>query len=167
MTKHLNFSRQACAIESAAKLNPNRDIYVLFTTPVGSVTSESELPVIGAMNKYPNIYLRNVNIYNFSKGTPAEQWIMEDRIISSSSFIFHISDYLRLVTLYKYGGSYFDTDFIFIRSIDNLPSTFIASTGPLKSNQEPDPLNGALGFDSKGVGHKIAEMVLRYFSKYI
>lgn len=68
-----------------------------------------------------------MDIYNFFKGTPDEQWIKQDYILSSPFFRYHLTDYLRLIALYKFSGMYFDTDFIFLKTFDGgFPPNFAA-----------------------------------------
>lgn len=149
--------RQACSIESAAKLNPNRDVYILFVTPVGFV-KEPESPIIAALKSYQNIHFRNVDIYEFSKNTPAEQWIKQDRIFTSAFFVAHLSDYLRLIALFKFGGIYQDLDFVNIKSFDSLPPNFAPQETPSCAYIN----NSVLGFESNDVGHTIVERILRF-----
>lgn len=139
-------------------MNPKRDIFVLFIGQVGSISNEPDLPIVTALKSYSNVYLRNVDIYNFSKGTPAEQWIKQDHILSSPFYRWHLSDYLRLIALYKYGGMYFDTDFIFLKTFDG---SFPPNFGALQSPKMESLANAILGFESTDVGHKMVGMILR------
>lgn len=110
---------------------------------------------MAALKSYPNIHFRNVNLYDFSVGTIAEKWIKKDLILSSEFHFTHLSDYLRLITLNKFGGIYFDTNFVFQKRF----------VGPPNFGGEiaPDLIsNAVIGFDSRFVGHTIVEMVLRY-----
>lgn len=142
-------------MESAAKWNPNRDIFVLFTAKVGYETNEPPSTIIRALKSYPNVYFRNVNWYNFAIGTPAEHWIKKNIIFESKFFLAHLSDLIRLLSLYKFGGLYFDLDFVFKKNLDFLPSNFAGA----ESNDVIN--NAALGFEANGVGHKIIETILR------
>lgn len=152
--------RQRCAIESAALMNPNRDVYVLFLSPVGFVLSDADSPVIAALKSYPNVHFRNLDIYQLSKNTPAEGWIKKDRIFLSENFLFHMSYYIRLVIIYKFGGAYFDLDLIVVKSLDDLPPNFAPQEQ--RADKEYRINNSVLGFESTDVGHQIAEMILRF-----
>lgn len=108
--------RQACAIESAAKANSNSDIFVLFVTPVGFGKNGSELPpILQALQSYPNIYFRNLNITKAVANTPAEKWIPSGELFKSKYLSVHMSDFLRLVVLFHFGGTYMDLDYIIIK----------------------------------------------------
>lgn len=151
----ISIPRQACAIESAAKWNPKRDIYVLFTSPVGLVSNDS---IIDALLSYPNIHFRNLNPYTYSTGTPAEDWFKTDEIFLSRFPVAHMADYLRFLTLFRYGGVYSDLDVVFLKNLDDLPPNFSGAESTI------DVAIGVMGFEEKDVGHKIIEMIVRYFS---
>lgn len=147
--------RQACAIESAAKWNSNRDIFIIFAAQVGFNAKKSYSPVINALKTYPNVHFRTVDWYKYAIGTPAEQWIKKDIIFKSKYFNVHLSDLLRLVTLYKFGGVYFDLDFVIQSNLDNLSPNFAGA------QIENDINNAVFGFERNGVGHKLIDMILR------
>lgn len=126
--------------------------------PVGFVLNEPDSPVLEALKSYRNVHFRHVDIYRFSKNTPAAQWIQEDHMFLSRNYRYHLSDYLRLITLYKFGGIYFDMDFIVLQNFDNLPPNF----APQEKFDMEYINNSVLGFESKNVGHQIVEMILRF-----
>lgn len=150
------FRRQACAIESAAKWNPNRDIFILFASPVGFSNNGTVSPIIQALQSYPNIHFRTLNLHTYSENTPAEQWFKTDEIFLSNYLVAHMADYLRFLTLYKFGGIYFDLDVVIQRNLDSLPANF---AGAEASNYVAI---GALGFNSSDAGHEIVEMIVRF-----
>uniref|UniRef100_A0A7G3A807 Putative alpha-14-n-acetylglucosaminyltransferase n=1 Tax=Lutzomyia longipalpis TaxID=7200 RepID=A0A7G3A807_LUTLO len=90
-------SRQACAIESAAKMNPKWDVFVLFASPVGYFNKTS-LPLIDALASYDNIHFRNVNLWDYAIGTPIYNWIRDGQIFYSSYMNSHVSDFLRYLS---------------------------------------------------------------------
>lgn len=127
---------------------------MLFAAPVGLSDSE----YISALKSYRNIHFRNVNWYNYAIGTLAEQWIKEDFIHQSQHHLYHLSVFLRFLSLYKFGGIHFDLDFIVQQNMDSMPRNFAGA----ETNNSVDI--AVLGLKSKGVGHKIARMLLRYAS---
>lgn len=149
------FKRQACSIESAAKWNPDRDVFVIFTAPVGFIPNETTSLIFKVLESYPNIHFRNLNLVNYSIGTPGEDWIKWNAIYYSRYLNKHMADYLRLITLYKFGGIYLDFNVMVLRNIANLPLNFAGA----KSDEWAS--NDVMGFESDCVGHKIVEMVLR------
>lgn len=139
-----------------AKWNPHRDIFVLFAAPVEHISNETISPIINALQFYPNIQLRNVNPITYSIGTPAQDWIKTNRIFLSSYLDTHLSEYLRFLTLYKFGGIHIDLDMIVLANFDHLPLNFAGA----ESNNHTNI--GAIGFGSDRLGHRIIEMVLRF-----
>lgn len=92
---------------------------------------------------------------NYSMGTPAEEWFKRKAIYYSRYLNAHMADYLRLITLYHFGGIHLDFDVIVLRNIGKLPPNFAAATSDEWIS------NGAMGFESDCVGHKIVEVILR------
>lgn len=133
------------------------EVYVLFAAPVGFVSDKPDSGYISALKSYPNINFKNVNWYNYAIGTLAEQWIKKDLIFRSppSHRISHLSDFLRFISLYRFGGIHFDLDFIIQKNLQVLPRNFAGA-------ETNNSVNVAiLGLESQGNGHKIAEMALR------
>lgn len=117
--RKLNY-RQLCSIESLAFHNPNLTIYVLFTDRgEPSTLSEpfklKELQVL--KKKYGNVNAGLINLNNFVAGTALEHWYhcvsWRDGPYSSA----HLSDGLRLITLSKFGGYFFDLDLVHMRPV--------------------------------------------------
>lgn len=99
-------NRQACAIESTTKLNPDRDVFVLFASPVGFSNDYSATisPQIAALMSYPNIYMRNVDLWTFVRGTPFEHFFQSDKLFLSEHLVAHMADFLRLLSLYTFAA---------------------------------------------------------------
>jgi lactosylceramide 4-alpha-galactosyltransferase len=128
-------SRQACSIESAgevcavevvgiamsqfcvfsARAYPNTKVFVLFLTKT-DVVRLNHTSLLDALTEYDNVHLRLVNIYEFSKGTPLEAFVHSDELDKSRFQVSHTSDVLRFLTLWKFGGTYFDLDVIVKRN---------------------------------------------------
>lgn len=117
--------RQACAIESAARLHPNRDIFVLFASPVG-VNENAILPQFyKQIQLYGNVHVRNINLWRYSANTPAGEWLKTNELFESSYLFEHMSDIVRAITLYRFGGYHMDLDMIVQRNVDALGENFI------------------------------------------
>lgn len=89
--------RQACAIESAAKMNPSLDVFLLFASPV-SFNNDTLQSFVDVLLTYPNIHLRNVNLWTYSENTPIMDWIQTEKLFQSKYLNSHISDFLRYLT---------------------------------------------------------------------
>lgn len=100
-------SRQACAIESAARANVNHSIFVTFSSNVG-FRNTSLLPLIDAVLLYPNVQINLLDFDRYLKNTPIENVITKEKVSSSSFKILLESNILRLTSLWKYGGTYID-----------------------------------------------------------
>lgn len=149
--------RQACAIESAAKLNLDWDVFVLFASPRGFY-NDSTIPIhpiIRALRSYPNIYMRNIDLWTYSKNTPLDDWFRHDKIFHSQYLNSHVSDLLRYLSLYKFGGTYLDLDVVVQQNFNNIPSNYAGA------ESENFVAAGAINLDHNGIGHEIAELCVR------
>ena len=103
--------RQACAVASAAKTNPDSKIYLLYTCSIiGNLGDSPEY--VKEMLSYPNIRIWKLVISDYIKGTPLETWDFLRKVRASKWPVIHASDILRIITLWKYGGTYLDMDFV-------------------------------------------------------
>lgn len=117
--------RQACAIESAALLNPNWGVFVLFASPVGILNGTNESPpIMSALKSYPNIHFRNIDLWTYSANTPLEDWFLSDKLFRSQYLNSHISDFLRYVSLFKFGGTYLDLDVVVQKTFENISANY-------------------------------------------
>jgi lactosylceramide 4-alpha-galactosyltransferase len=106
--------RQACAVASAAYTNPDTKVYLLYTCPIiGNLGNSPEY--VKQMLSYPNVRIWKLVISEYMKGTPLETWDYMGKIRSSKWPLSHASDILRFITLWKYGGTYMDLDFVILK----------------------------------------------------
>lgn len=147
-------NRQACAIESAAKWNPNRDIFVIFASKVG-FPSTFNSSLFAALQTYPNIYFRNMNFTTYSAHTPMYDFFKSDQLFLSKYLISHTSDFLRYTSMVKFGGIYLDLDVVVQESLESMPLNFAAA------ESKNFVAIGAIGFQSDGIGHEIAKLCTR------
>lgn len=104
--------RQACAYESAAKVHPDSEILVLFPSPI-SLGTQSTL--VTELLKYPNIKLVHIDMEKYFSDTPLEDFYKQGKLEKSYWPKSHASDALRYLTLWRYGGTYLDSDIVMIR----------------------------------------------------
>lgn len=83
--------RRACAVESAAKTNPDRDVFVIFVSPVGYPDDELS-PTFDGLQSYPNIHLRNLNFPKLMENTPVEKWCVQLKKISTNRLFVSINE---------------------------------------------------------------------------
>ncbi|CAG9806897.1 unnamed protein product [Chironomus riparius] len=94
----LDNPRIACSIESAARVNQDARIYLFFLTNSSRVVLKYSEQV-KILLSYDNIYIRFLNIYEFSKGTDLEDLKANDIILNSKYPIEHMADVMRALIL--------------------------------------------------------------------
>lgn len=153
-TINLN-ARQLCAVESAAKNSPNWNVYVLFAANVGFLndTSSLEYKMLDAvLSSYANIKFLRLNITHYADGTPLSDWMREGKMFDSDYINSHLSDVLRYLTLYKYGGTYLDLDVVVLKNLDE------AGVNYSGAESDEDVAAGFMNMEPTGFGHQVAEM---------
>ncbi|CAB3368006.1 Hypothetical predicted protein [Cloeon dipterum] len=114
-------ARQACAVESAALLHPDADVYLLLLSPPPELDVRRQNPsVANLMDGYRNVHVLYFNLVDYFKGGPLEQWFRSGALRASNFEQSHTSDAFRYYTLWKYGGTYMDLDIILLRSLSAL-----------------------------------------------
>uniref|UniRef100_A0A182QPW0 Alpha 1,4-glycosyltransferase domain-containing protein n=1 Tax=Anopheles farauti TaxID=69004 RepID=A0A182QPW0_9DIPT len=147
-------ARQACAIESAARANPEWNVYVLFAAPVG-FRNRTAQPIIEALLEYRNVHLRFVNLTTYANETPLEEWMQNGEIFRSLYMNSHLSDVMRYLTLYKYGGTYLDLDVIVRQSFEKMEPNYAGAESVRWVAA------GVMNLETKGHGHELADMCVR------
>nr|XP_016945700.1 lactosylceramide 4-alpha-galactosyltransferase [Drosophila suzukii] len=155
-------ARQACAIESAALHNPNFQVFVLFAGPTyrisaGVHNNSHPQTLVEAILSYSNVHLRRLNLESYAAGTPMEEWLKDGRLSRSKYLFSHISDFLRYLTLYRYGGLYLDMDVVVLRNMEKVPPNYTGA----ESNTHLAA--GVMSLAATGFGHEIAASCLRDF----
>ena len=143
--------RQACAIESLARLNPNTSVHLLMT----SQNIDYDSPVIKTLlaNFPSNFNVTSIDVGDYLTDTPLEHWYFCTTWNYGPYPVVHLSDALRLLTLFKFGGYYFDLDIIHIRSLSSLRNFFVAE-------DQKKVGNDVLHVDR---GHRLIELALEEF----
>ena len=116
--------RQACAIESLARLNPNTSVHLLMTSQQIDYNS----PILKSLlaNFPSNFQVTSINVGDYITGTPLERWYFCTNWNYGPYPVTHFSDALRFLTIYKFGGYYFDLDVIQLRPLNSLRNFFVA-----------------------------------------
>lgn len=89
--------RQACAIESAAKMNPHMDVYVLFSSPgVLKFEGDESDNIIQSLLSYRNVHLLHLDYEKYTRNTPIAELYRSGLIEKNVDFaVAHASDMLR------------------------------------------------------------------------
>ena len=77
------------------------------------------------IENYPNIHIKYININTFLEETVLHRLWQEDKVQTSDFVISHLSDVLRYALIFKFGGTYVDTDVIFLKPLpkeESLPN---------------------------------------------
>ncbi|VVC86591.1 unnamed protein product [Leptidea sinapis] len=139
-------SRQMCAVESAARLHPKRNIYVFFSGPV----TVKQFKHISFLHKFTNIHFGRILILSYSEGTPLESLVKKGLLNNTFWGIENTSNVLRFLTLYKWSGVYLDFDTVVVKSFDRLPENWIA-------RQDDGQLNcAAIALSDNDIGRGMA-----------
>ncbi|KAJ8728398.1 hypothetical protein PYW08_016783 [Mythimna loreyi] len=145
-------SRQACAIESASRAHPSRQIYVMFSSPVSQVLYQRSSITI--LRRFPNVKFARVHINEYARNTPLEAMVASAPFNRSLWQVEHTSDILRYLTLYKWGGVYLDTDVLVVKSLTPLGYNWVA--------KESDGIINAavIAISLDQIGRKLAEALI-------
>lgn len=130
-------------------MNPDLDVFVLFSYEVGYF-NKTPLPLIDALLTYKNVFLRQFKVEDYVKQTPLEEWFKTGKISSSRYYVYHVSDILRVLTLWRYTGTYLDGDVIVRKPVSAVGTNFACI-------QADGLINSAIfSFDGK-LGRTLAE----------
>lgn len=106
-----------------ARLHPDLDIFVLFSGEVGFFNN-TPMPIVDAFMSYPNVHLNYFDILKYTDDTPMAEWFRKGELSTSTSIIQHTSDILRIITLWKYSGTYLDLDVILLKPLSTVGTNF-------------------------------------------
>uniref|UniRef100_A0A2A4J4W5 Alpha 1,4-glycosyltransferase domain-containing protein n=1 Tax=Heliothis virescens TaxID=7102 RepID=A0A2A4J4W5_HELVI len=149
-------SRQACAVESAARANPDWEVYLLFNAPISSVMLRKSCLV--KLLQYPNVRLARIHADSFSRESAVQQ-IVRRGLRRSRYPVEHSADIMRMLTLHRWGGVYLDLDMLVAKSFDDLPQNWIVKETIKELS------TGVMAFSRDGIGHNVTGEVLTEFSK--
>ena len=107
-------TKQLCAIESAAKTNPNGKVSIF------SLKAQSNLLNFALFEQYSNLDWLKLNPKELFRDTHLDSWWTKGQVFKSNFKVAHLSDAARLAVLYKYGGFYSDLDTIAVKSFEPL-----------------------------------------------
>lgn len=109
-------ARQACAVESAALNNPSNQVTLFMTSSFINFTDS----FMRTLRSIQNVQFVLLNLDDLFTHTPLENWYKKKEWLQSRYSISHLSDALRYLLLWKFGGIYLDLDVIVLRSLKDL-----------------------------------------------
>ncbi|XP_070509463.1 lactosylceramide 4-alpha-galactosyltransferase-like [Chironomus tepperi] len=117
--------RQACSIESAAVTNENVKVFIVLVSPYKTLDQVKYTPAMEAILSYKNVHVNSMNLLQFSADALYDNFVANGNLLKSRFVKQHTSDFVRMLILIKYGGTYIDTDMIVRKKLKDLPSNFI------------------------------------------
>lgn len=105
--------RQACAVESLARHDPDLSVRVFLT----GTNMDDENVLTRTLQTYVNVRMDRIDLGVYLSGTPLEEWYFCTPWNYGPYAVSHLSDALRFLTLAKYGGYYLDLDVITVRPL--------------------------------------------------
>lgn len=149
--KNGSHSREACAYESAALTNPNRDVFIIFLSPFGLDMNYEKWPLsIRALMEYPNIYFRTVRLEDLFKNSILEKGFDKNQIYDPR-FSEHLKVLSQILLAYRYGGTCLNTEYLILRNLHAVGYNWISDSEE----------NIILDFRHYGLGHLIAHESLK------
>ena len=122
--------RQSCAVESAAKENPERPIQIIMQTDISSINTRGTW--LNVLWNYQNVVIILINETEYFRNTPLEDWYRKGEWRQSPHKVEHFADYIRMLSSLKGGGLYMDLDFITMKRLEvDSMSNFLAVEDPL------------------------------------
>ncbi|XP_072331049.1 lactosylceramide 4-alpha-galactosyltransferase-like [Scyliorhinus torazame] len=142
-----------CAIESAAKMNPDQIVYYFMKGFNGNFSAhkEPQHKDILSLSSIKNVVIMPLNLEELFNNTRLAGWYKKVDYTKEMYWIHVLSDACRIALLWKYGGVYLDTDIISLKPLKLHNFSFICS-------QSKNYANGAaLGFNHN---HPFANMCI-------
>lgn len=141
--------RAACAIESAALRHPYYTVWLL------TILEIQDCRPLKNLLQLPNFRLLNIDLNSMVKDSVLVHWYLKDDWNHSPFRVNHLSDALRLLILWKYGGVYADMDVLTLKSFGELRNV-------VARELFPDVGNSVMVFDR---GHPFLLRCLEEFSR--
>lgn len=99
--------------------------------------------------------MRNVHLWTYAAGTPMEMWLQKGDLFRSQFMNSHASDFLRYLSMYKFGGIYLDLDVVVQKSFEKVEPNFSGA------ESGEDIAAGVMSFHPEGIGHEVAALCVR------
>lgn len=110
---------------------------------------------------YKNVFLNYLDIAEYAEDSPLEEWLKSGRVYNSKHVIQHVSDVLRILTLWKYGGTYLDLDVVLQKKVSPIGDNFACIQKEGLINSAIVNLNGELGMS---IAEENFEEVIAHFN---
>lgn len=150
--------RAACAVESAAKINPNWTVYLFFIDVIGYEKDVGHL--LDTILFQQNIKIIAISLEELSRKTPLYDWVKAGHYKESQYLVSHVSDLVRILVLYKFAGTYMDTDIISLKPVDQLGKNYATAQGYF------EVVPGFMNFGDDQIGREMINKIIEKFKFY-
>lgn len=155
--------RQACSIESAARQNPDSNIFLYVVEADGYLPIPQEKRMWEKLESFKNIHIKVIDAKQFTKDSPLQE-LFQKGLNSPPEYIkYHRSDLLRYTLLWKYPGTYLDLDVISQKPLKSLGYNYA-----IAQSNNPDFIEagaGIINFDEDILGRNISRIILNDLAK--
>uniref|UniRef100_A0A182IQ12 Alpha 1,4-glycosyltransferase domain-containing protein n=1 Tax=Anopheles atroparvus TaxID=41427 RepID=A0A182IQ12_ANOAO len=111
--------RYACAIEAAARANPRKNIIVLLATWMDFTEADHlQIPDLRTLLSFRNVHFRWLDLERFALGTQVDAVIKSKLLYDRPDGVAFLSEILRMVLLFKFGGIYLDLDVVTLKPLE-------------------------------------------------
>ncbi|CAK1584178.1 unnamed protein product [Parnassius mnemosyne] len=148
----------ACAIESAARLHPQTHINLLYTSPVELKTWNHLLSILV---KLPNFHMTGIHVESYADGTEFEKFWKSVVVYNKVVDYKLVAEYIKFLTLHKFGGTVLDKDVIVNKCLDELGENWVIREGESMLGTD------AIAMSRSDFNRNFTAMVLRSFSQQI
>ncbi|KAK9706687.1 hypothetical protein RND81_07G144800, partial [Saponaria officinalis] len=153
--------REKFCIESLFKFNPNACLLIVSNSMDTYEGTQILRPFLRMNFKVMAISPDFQFVFKDTKGAHWYNELIKGNVKKGEiSLGQNLSNLVRLAILYKYGGIYMDTDFIILKSLNNLRNSIGAQTIDTKTNKWSRLNNALLIFDKK---HSLLRMFIEEF----
>ncbi|CAH2042021.1 unnamed protein product, partial [Iphiclides podalirius] len=144
--------RGACAIEAAARLHPEADVNLLYSS---AVSHETWSRYLDHLIKLPNFRMVGIQVQGHANGTEFEAFwrsvIAHNKVTDPRD----VAEYVKFLTLHRFGGVVLDLDVIVGRPLDALGSNWVVKDGEWILGTD------AISIPRSSVGRNLTAFVLR------
>ena len=103
---------------------------IIINNSLGGKSTDSEWVTMRTLQQnYPNLRITNIDLSDYVADTPLDHWYFCSEWNRGWFAVAHLSDALRLLTLSKFGGYYFDLDIIHLRPVTSYRNFFVEDDG--------------------------------------
>lgn len=121
-------SKTFVCLSRANRANPDRSVYVLFLSPELKC-GDDVAAAFSLVTHYRNVRLRHVDLAAYTRDTPVEDFVGSGVMDDGLWPVEQLSDLMRILTLWKFGGVYVDLDVVSLRPMPRT-ANFISAEYP-------------------------------------